>query len=145
MEEYLVSEIMKKQVITVDSSMTVKDVAKIMEDANVGCVVVMEDNTAVGIVTEKDFVRRMVARDKPGSTNVKTVMSSPLIVAGPTSSVWEVAELMKLRKIRKIPIVDQGRLVGIITSTDIVKLCSIGSDSEVRRVMEQILDRMNRP
>jgi CBS domain-containing protein len=70
----LVQNIMKHQVITVDSSVTVKDAAKMMEDTGVGCVVVMEQNIAIGILSERDFVRRVVAHEKPLSTPVKEVM-----------------------------------------------------------------------
>ncbi|MDE1725584.1 MAG: CBS domain-containing protein [Thaumarchaeota archaeon] len=140
----LVHNIMKKQVVTVDSSMSVKDAAKIMEDTGVGCVIVMEQNVAIGILTERDFVRRIVAHAKPLSTFVKDVMSSPLIVINPDESVWELAEIMKLRRIHKVPVVHDNRLVGIVTTTDLTKLCSAGSDSEMRRVADQILLRMKK-
>jgi len=133
---------MKKQVITVDSSVSIRDAAKIMSDASVGCVVVMEKNVAVGIVTERDFVRRIAATEKPLSAPVKEVMSSPLIVINPDESVWELAELMKLRRIHKVPIVQENRLVGIVTTTDLTRLCSAGADSEMRRVADQILLRL---
>ncbi len=138
----LVQNIMKHQVITVDSTVTIKDAAKMMTDAGVGCVVVMDQNIAVGILTERDFVRKIAAREKPLSTPVKEVMSSPLIVINPDESVWELAEIMKLRRIHKVPVVRENRLVGIVTTTDLTKLCSAGSDSEMRRVADQILLRM---
>jgi CBS domain-containing protein len=138
----LVRNVMKNQIITVDSSVTIKDAAKIMEDAGVGCVIVMEKNVAAGIVTERDFVRRVAAHEKPLSSPVKEVMSSPLIVTSPDETIWELAELMKLRRIHKVPVVHENRLVGIITTTDLTKLCSAGSDSEMRRIADQILLRI---
>ena len=138
----LVQNIMKHQVITVDSSVTIRDAAKIMTDAGVGCVVVMDQNIAVGILTERDFVRKIISHEKPLSTPVKEVMSSPLIVINPDESVWELAEIMKLRRIHKVPVVRENRLVGIVTTTDLTKICSAGSDSEMRRVADQILLRM---
>lgn len=138
----IVQNIMKHQVITVDSAVTIKDAAKMMADAGVGCVVVMDHNIAVGILTERDFVRRVAAHEKPLSTPVKEVMSSPLIVINPDESVWELAEIMKLRRIHKVPVVRENRLVGIVTTTDLTKLCSAGSDSEMRRVADQIFLRM---
>jgi Predicted signal-transduction protein containing cAMP-binding and CBS domains len=138
----LIQNIMKHQVITVDSTVTIKDAAKIMTDAGVGCVVVMEQNIAVGILTERDFVRKIAAHEKPLSTPVKEVMSSPLIVINPDESVWELAEIMKLRRIHKVPVVRENRLVGIVTTTDLTRLCSAGSDSEMRRVADQILLRI---
>ena len=138
----IVQNMMKHQVITLGATVTIKDAAKIMEDSGVGCVVVMDQNIAVGILTERDFVRRVAAHEKPLSTPVKEVMSSPLIVISPDESVWELAEIMKLRRIHKVPVVRENRLVGIVTTTDLTKLCSAGSDSEMRRVVDQILLRM---
>ena len=138
----LIQNIMKHQVISVDSTVTLKDAAKIMADASVGCVVVMDQNIAVGILTERDFVRKIAAREKSFSTPVKDVMSSPLIVINPDESVWELAEIMKLRRIHKVPVVRENRLVGIVTTTDLTRLCSAGSDSEMRRLADQILLRI---
>lgn len=138
----LVRNIMKHQVVTVDASVSIKDAARIMEDTGVGCIIVMDQNIAVGILTERDFVRRVAAHEKPLSSPVREVMSSPLIVINPDESVWELAEIMKLRRIHKVPVVQENRLVGIVTTTDITKLCSIGSDSEMRRIADQIILRM---
>jgi CBS domain-containing protein len=142
METPLVSEIMKGNVISIDSSMTVQDAAKMMDDASIGAIVVLENGIAIGIITERDIVRRIVSKGKPLSTNVKDAMSSPLIVINPDDSVWELAQLMKSRKIHRIPAVKDNRLVGIVTTSDVVKLCSIGSDSELTKITEQILLRM---
>jgi CBS domain-containing protein len=137
-----VHDIMKKNVISIDSSMTAQDAAKMMDDASIGAIVVLENGIAIGIVTERDLARRIVARGKPLTTNVKEVMSSPLIVINPDDTVWEAAQLMKARQIHRVPAVKENRLVGIVTTSDIVKLCSIGSDSELRKITEQILLRI---
>ena len=137
----LVSDIMTKNVISVDASMTVKDAAEMMMDTNVGCIVVMKDNIATGIVTERDMVRRIISRSKPASTNVTQVMSSPLIVTNPHATVTEAAQLMKTRKIHKIPVVDDSMLVGMLTSTDLVRFCSDGDDTEISKITEQIFLR----
>ncbi len=138
-----VKDIMKNTVISVDSSLTVIDAAKMMDDAGVGCVVVMENGVATGILTERDFVRKIVAHEKSLSTPVKEVMSSPLIVINPDETVWELAELMKQRRIHKVPVVnEEGRLIGIATSTDLTRICSVGSESEMRKITDQILLRM---
>ena len=142
MSNTFVKDIMKSAVISIDSSLTAKDAAKMMEDAGVGCVVVMENNVAVGILTERDFVRRIAAPEKSLSTPVKEVMSSPLIVINQDETVWELAELMKQRRIHKVPVVSDGRLIGIATSTDLTRICSVGSESEMRKICDQILLRM---
>ena len=138
----LVNQIMKSNVISIDSSMTVKDAAKMMNDAGIGCIIVMEKNSAVGILTERDFVRKIIAQEKSLSTPVKDVMSSPLITINSDESVWELAQLMKVKRIHKVPVVDKGKLIGITTSTDLTRLCSIGSDAEMSRICDQILLRM---
>ena len=138
----LVRDIMKKNVISIDSSMTVNDAAKMMDDASIGAIVVLENGIAIGIITERDLVRRIIAKEKPLSANVKIAMSSPLIVINPDDTVWELAQLMKTRKIHRVPAVKDSRLVGMVTTSDIVRLCSVGSDDEMNRITEQILLRM---
>ena len=138
----LVRDVMKKNVIAIDSSMTVQDAAKMMDDASIGAIVVLDKGLAIGIITERDMTRRIIAKGKPLTTSVKDAMSSPVVVINPDDSVWEAAQLMKTRKIHRLPAVKDNRLVGMITTSDIVKLCSIGSDSEMRKVTEQILLRM---
>lgn len=138
----IVRNVMKKNVISIDSSMTVQDAAKMMDDASIGAIVVLEKGVVTGIITERDITRRIVAKGKPYTINVKEIMSAPVVVVNPDDSVWEAAQLMKTRKIHRMPAVQNNVLVGIITTSDIVRLCSIGSDSEMRKITEQILLRM---
>ena len=142
MDNFSVKDIMKHQVVTVNSAMSIMDTAKMMDDAGIGCVVVIENNIAVGIVTERDFVKRVAARGIPMTTPIKQVMSAPLIVVNPDENIWEVAELMKQRRIHKVPVVHQNLLVGIVTTSDLTRICSLGSDSEMRRITDQIILRM---
>ncbi len=133
---------MRKNVICIDSSMTVKDAAIMMTDTNVGCVVIIRGNAPIGIFTERDFVKRIVSEEKYFSTPLADVMSFPLIAIDSEDTVWEAAEKMKKNKIHKLPVEDQGKLVGIITATDILKICSLGSDSEMRHIADSILMRL---
>ncbi|MDE1830341.1 MAG: CBS domain-containing protein [Thaumarchaeota archaeon] len=143
MDEYFARDIMKEQVVTIDSSAAVIDAAKKMDEQEIGCVIVTERGNPVGIITERDFVRKIAVNEKPMSTPVKEVMSSPLISVDPDATIWELAEKLKLEKIHKMPVVHENKLVGIVTTTDITRLCSIGSDSEMRKVCQQILLRLN--
>lgn len=138
----LVRDVMKKNVIAIDSSMTVQDAAKMMDDASIGAIVILENGIAIGIITERDLTRRIIAKGKSYTTSVKEAMSSPVVVVNPDDSVWEAAQLMKTRRIHRLPAVQDSRLVGVITTSDIVRLCSIGSNSEMRKITEQILLRM---
>jgi len=131
-----IKDVMRKNVISIDSSMTVKDAAIMMADANVGCVVITRGNAPIGILTERDFVKRIVSEERDLSTPLADVMSFPLIVVNSDDTVWEAAEIMKKNKIHKAPVQEDGKLVGIITATDIVNICSMGSDSEMRQIAD---------
>ena len=142
MAHTFVKEVMVKNVISIDMSMTVKDAAIMMNDAKVGCIIVTKDNVPVGILTERDFVQKIVTNEKSLSTPVSEVMSAPIIKVNSEDTVWEAAEIMKLQGIHKLPVQDGNKVVGIVTATDIVKLCSLGSDSEMRHLCDQILLRL---
>ena len=142
MAHTFVKEVMVKNVISIDLSMTVKDAAIMMNDAKVGCIIVTKDNVPVGILTERDFVQKIVTNEKSLSTPVSEVTSAPIIKVNSEDTVWEAAEIMKLQGIHKLPVQDGNNVVGIVTATDIVKLCSLGSDSEMRHICDQILLRI---
>ena len=127
-------EMMKKQVISVDGSLTVKDAAKMMEDAGVSSLIVTENNIPTGILTERDFVTRITSTGKPSSTPVRKVMSTPLISIGPEETAKRLAELIKEKDIHKIPVVDANKLVGIVSATDLIRKCIINSDLEMRQI-----------
>ncbi len=137
-----VKDVMQPNVISIDCTMNVKDAATIMTDANIGCVVVTKESAPVGILTERDFVSRVVSKYLPLTTPVTDVMSSPLIKISPEETVWELALLMKTNGIHKVAVQKDNKLVGIITTTDIANICSLGSDSEMRRICDQILSRL---
>ena len=69
-------------------------------------------------------------------------MSTPLIVINPGETLWEAAEIMRKKDIHKLPIQDENKIVGIITASDLVQICSIGSDSEMRKICDAILLRI---
>jgi len=137
-----VKDVMKTNVISIDSSMTVKDAACMMNDANVGCIIITKDNTPSGILTERDFVKKIASKNKALSTPLSEVMSAPLTMIGPDETVWEAAEMMKQNGIHKLPVQEGNKVIGIITTTDLVELCSLGSDSSMRNICDQILLRI---
>ncbi len=133
---------MKTNVLSIDSSMTVKDAACMMDEANVGCIIITKDNSPLGILTERDFVKKIASKSKALSTPLSEVMSFPLTLIGPDETVWEAAEMMKQKGIHKLPVQEDNKIIGIITTTDLVKICSVGSDSSMRDICDQILLRM---
>jgi len=142
-EGHFVENVMQKNVIAVDSSLTIKDAATIMTDAHVGCVVITDGTSPIGIVTERDIVQRVASKDLPLSTKVSEIMSSPLITAKPDYTLWELAQIMKTKSIHKIPVEKDGNLVGMITATDFVKWNSLASGTEIGKITEQILSRVS--
>ncbi|MGH1567017.1 MAG: CBS domain-containing protein [Nitrosopumilus sp.] len=142
MDNTFVNQVMSKNVLTVEKSTSLQEAAQNMKKSNVGCVIVTENNKPLGIVTERDFVTRIAAEGRPLFTEIFEVMSSPLITIDPEETIWEASEMMKERKIHKLPVKENEQIIGIVTTTDIVKISSVGSDSEIRRTCDQILMRM---
>ena len=141
-ENQFVENIMHTNVISIDSAMTVKDAAVMMSDADVGCVVVTDGGKPVGIITERDLVRRIIVKNKPQETTVVEVMSAPLITTRTDVPIWDLAQKMKVSSIHKIPVERNGTLIGIVTATDIVKAHSLASDTELCKITEQVLNRL---
>lgn len=136
------NQIMNKSVLTADKSTTIQEAAQKMKDLGVGCVIVTEDSKPIGILTERDFVTKVAAEGRPLFTEISEIMSSPLITIDPEETVWEASEKMKEKQIHKLPVKENDQVVGIVTTTDIVRISSVGSDSQMRRICDQILLRM---
>ena len=142
MAHTFVKDVMKTDVVSIDSSKTIKDAACMMDDSSVGCVIISKDNIPSGILTERDFVKRIAAKNKDLSSSLTEVMSSPLITINSDETVWDAAEKMKRNGIHKLPVLENNKVTGIITTTDLVEICSLGSDSSMREICDQILMRM---
>jgi CBS domain-containing protein len=142
MAHTFVKEVMKTNIISIDSSKTIKEAACMMDDSDIGCVIITKNTSPIGILTERDFVKKVASKNKDLSSPLTEVMSSPLITINSDETVWEAAEKMKQKGIHKLPVLDNDKVTGIITATDLVKICSMGSDSEMRNICDQILMRM---
>lgn len=136
-KEIVVKNIMSKSVISVDASMTINEAAKMMEDAKVGAIIVMENNTPVGIVTDRDFAVKVAAHAYQISEPVKKIMSSPLIGIGPEESVWMISELMYTRGIRKLPVLDNDTVVGIVTATDLINQLAVSTEKDIQMMYHE--------
>ncbi|RME80156.1 MAG: CBS domain-containing protein [Methanobacteriota archaeon] len=118
-----VSDVMKSNVIVIPAGAPVVEAAKLMSKHSIGSVVVIEENEARGIVTERDIIRKVVASNKQATVEVSKIMSSPLIVSSPDITVEEAAKIMNKHGIKRLPLIDdKGYIVGIITENDILKL-----------------------
>ena len=129
-----VKDVMVTDLVTIKAGVSVKKAVKVMNDFEIGCLIVVEKGQAVGIVTERDILKRVVVEGRdPEKTLVGEVMSKPLIVTSPETSLEEAIESMFKHKIKKLPVVEGGKLVGLVTFTDIAR---------IQPVMEKILRKL---
>ena len=118
----LVKDLMSKKVNKIDYKKTVYDASKVMAKERRGYVVVTNKGKPIGILTDSDVLEKVIAKGKnPKKVKVKDVMSSPLITISPDEEIIEASRLMRKNLIKRIPVVEKGKLVGIITDTDIAK------------------------
>ena len=116
-----VKDVMTKKVITVESNKTVSEAAALMAENDVANLIVMDNNIPIGIVTERDFVRRVMAKNKPSKTKISEIMSTPLRVIDPDAPLKEAARRMVRKRIRRLPVIIDNKLVGIITTSDFAR------------------------
>ena len=123
-ESIQVSSIMSKDVKKARESQTIKEVASAMVEHGVGSIVIVKESdgrSPVGIITERDIVRFVGAPNMSFATQVKEVMKMPLITADPKVSVRDAMQTMQTENIRRLPIVEKGKLIGIVTDKDIFR------------------------
>ncbi|MEM0313759.1 MAG: CBS domain-containing protein [Candidatus Bathyarchaeia archaeon] len=118
---------MSKRVITADEKTPVNAVAKIMGENRIGSVIITSRGEPIGIFTERDLLTRFLAVNKPLTTEVGRACSSPLITAPIGINVSEAAAIMATKHIRRLPIIENGKLVGIITARDLVEAYARGN------------------
>jgi CBS domain-containing protein len=133
-----VKDLMTKNVVTIDANKTVVEAAALMSEKDIGDLIVMEGNTPVGIVTERDFVRRVLAEGKSANSKVSEVMTSPLKVIDPEAPIKEAARRMVNKRIRRLPVIKDNKLVGLITVADFARHLS------KKTLTDDILEAMGR-
>jgi CBS domain-containing protein len=116
-----VKDFMAKGVLTIDKDRTVAEAAELMAQKGVGDIIVLDGEIPRGIATERDFVRRVIAKGKSTDIKISDIMSSPLITIGPEASLSVAARRMVNNKIRRLPVMKHHKLIGIITVSDFAK------------------------
>ena len=136
-----VSDVMVKDVMTVDEDTSVKEAAGVMDKFEIGCLIAVRKGKATGILTERDLLKRIVAESRDAAkTKVKDIMSSPLVVVQPSMDLEEAIKLMFQVKIKKLPVVDDKRLVGLVTLTDIARF-----QPQMMRILREFASREATP
>jgi len=127
---------MKKDIVTIDEDISVAQASVNMREKGEGCAIILRRGTPIGIVTERDVTWK-VAGDglDPKSVKVSQIMSMPLITIDPDADLIEAAKIMEQHKIRRLAVVRQGILYGVLTAIDIARHIEGYVDSEVRKIL----------
>jgi CBS domain-containing protein len=136
------SEILEEkgsEIYEIDGGSTVFDAVARMVELNIGSLLVTEEGDVCGIVTERDYLRRVTLEGRTDrGTPVREIMSSPLVVVSPETTVDECMALMTDRRIRHLPVVEDGRVVGMISIGDLVKFKSRQQTFEIQYLTSYI-------
>ena len=111
---------MSSPVVTILPRKTVLDAAKLLTMKDIESLIVAWGDETVGVITEKDIVRRVVAKELPYSTKIADIMSTPVITINVRKTGEEAMRLMHEEGVKRLPVVERGKIVGIITATDLV-------------------------
>jgi CBS domain-containing protein len=128
-----------RSVLEIDAQVTVFEAVQKMVEHNVGSLLVTEAGEVVGIVTERDYLRRVTLEGRTDrETRVGDIMSAPLVVGTPETTVDECMALMTDRRIRHLPVVEEGDVVGLVSIGDLVKFTSKQQSFEIQYLTDYI-------
>ena len=128
---------MIRNVVTMPADASVYEAVKISNKNKIGCLVVVDNSQIVGILTERDLLERVLEKCKnPKETKISEVMTRHVIIGKPDMELSEAARLMFENRVKKLPITDRDRLVGIVTLTDIARATC--ADKETIGLLEKL-------
>ncbi len=145
-----VENIMVEDVVTVEADEVATKAVELMNKHEIGCLIVTKHGKPIGLVTERDLLKRVLAKSKkPAKLKIWQIMSAPLIIGDLNTDIEDTIKFMLKMKIKKLPIVKSGKLLGLVTLTDIVrfqpqivsilkKLSALGLPSPPRRLQKVI-------
>ena len=131
-----VKDIMTKDVVTIEAHKRVFEAAELMANKSVGCLIVVVSGFPVGIITERDMVKRVVAKRSSVDQKVTEVMTKTLITVEPDTSIKEAARVMSTSKVRRLPVLKDNKLVGIVVATDFVR--NVGKKTTTEEILEAL-------
>lgn len=115
-------DIMSDSVHAISTTSTVYNAALLMSDQAVSCLVVLEHEKPIGIITERDLLRKVLVKNKsPKSIKVNSIMSSPLITVKPEDDLSHMSNIMHYNNVRRVPVMEDNVVIGIVTQTDVVR------------------------
>ena len=144
-----VEDVMTTEVITIDENVSVKEAADVMDKNEISCLIATRKEKAIGIITERDLLKRVIVEAKNAKkTKVGEIMSSPLEVVAVGTDLEKTVRLMFEKKIKKLPVVDNDSIVGLVSLTDIARcqpaiitlLKSVAAAQDTPKSMKKVLD-----
>ena len=133
---YIVKDYMEKDVPTIADTATVTEAAKKMTKAGKGFLIILKGGQPCGIVTERDFVQKVIASESdPKKVPISQIMSSPLITVDPDEDLLKASETMRKNNVRRLPVVREGIIYGVVTARDIALHCGDYVDRTVRDIV----------
>jgi len=120
---------MSKSLISADPSTTVFQIAQLMEKGGVGAIIVKKDGEPAGIITDRDYAIKITTQKLSSDTSIDKVASYPLEKIESNESIVAAASVMSSKKIRKLAVIENSKVIGIITSTDLVNQLALNKDN----------------
>lgn len=121
--EVSVAEVMNKAVITMDINSDIPAIAKEMISRDAGSVIITENGKAMGIITERDLVKSIITGNrKPSEVDASEILSTPLLTVDPATSVIEAAKIMLRANVKRLPVLENSTIIGVISNTDILMI-----------------------
>ena len=130
-----VSKFMIKNFKSISPNSTIEEAAKILYDDNITSLLVLDDSAFVGIITEQDLMSSTLVFGHKKNTMVKDVMSASLVSVEPTSSIIDAANIMVEKKIHKLPVMENNKIVGLISATDLMVLFSVIKEEDLVKII----------
>lgn len=136
---YLIKDYMRKDIVTIDAEASAVVASKTMMDNNIGYLIVLKNNQSAGIVTERDLVLKVMAKEREASKiKISDIMSTPLITIDPDTSVEDAVNTMVKHSIRRLPVVRDTILYGVFTLRNLALHFNEYEDEVVRHIIKSI-------
>ena len=133
---YSIKSYMEKEVQTISGEVTITQAAKAMTEKQSSYLIILQEGKPTGIVTERDFVNKVIAEEiDPTTTNVVNIMTTPLITVDPDEDLLKASEIMRKHGVKKLPVVRNEIIYGIITAEDIANKCGTYVDKTIKDII----------
>jgi CBS domain-containing protein len=117
-----VKDVMVTNLISIEAGATAAKAAELMNKHDIGCLIVVSYGNPIGIVTQSDMLRRVLLQKRDAAkTEVGNIMSAPLITTQPQADIRDAVRLMNERRIKKLPVIEEGKLIGLVSLTDVMR------------------------